>query len=90
MLILWSKFISFQDKVGSLGKGKVTTYWLIDATDKVCIDKKEQTSSKLKPLFRNPNMLGPGSATPALSGTGHFGSNTPEVIMSCTYVVARG
>ena len=54
------------------GKGSVTTYWLVSATDKVPIKKKPVQPMALKPFFRTPKNLNP--ATAATSN-----NHTPEV-----------
>ena len=61
------------------GKGEMTTYWLIGATDGVPIRKKNALATQLRPLFRPPkNISGQGSVGGA-GGGGGTGANTPEV-----------
>lgn len=54
------------------GKGSVTTYWLISATDKVPIEKKPVQPMSLKPFFRVPKNM--NTTTTNLSN-----NHTPEV-----------
>ena len=67
------------------GKGKINTYWLHGATDKVPIRKKaQQMLSQLKPLFRLPKNIS-GACGIGTGGCG-TGANTPEVIFISIFI----
>ncbi len=78
--ILAHKIRSYPHRPHTPGKGRLSTYWLEGATDRVPIRKRcpEEQHGKLKPFFRQPRQLQQQQAGGGAGGAGGV-PNTPEV-----------
>ncbi len=61
-----------------LGKGKISTFWLLEATNPPIRKKPIPMISQLKPLFRLPKNIS-GASGIGTGGCGTGAANTPEV-----------